>query len=385
MLIRITTVPYAVVLVMAMAITLVGGWLMLAHCVLAAPDSMARPDMVVTQDINIAEGQTVGKLLVVNGTATVRGHVTGWLTVINGNLAIAASAQLDNPVLVLGGHLYSELGAAIVTNLTVIPNHSPLILYLLHLLVAAAASFLIVGGLALWFLERWVAHSPTWQKLLSYIGALIKRKPWLPAFFGFGFTAFTMTLFVEIAEATLWQREMELLDNIVIWLVRYFANPTMDRWMIFITNLGYGWMLLIFLALVCIWQVYHHERAALGSLLMCLAGSAALNYLLKHLFERARPELFRVVDAAGYSFPSGHAMVSLCFYGMSAYLLSRRWRQFVWRLLIYGLAAILITAIGLSRIYLGVHYPTDVLAGYTAGMTWLVICISLHIWWARRS
>jgi undecaprenyl-diphosphatase len=244
---------------------------------------------------------------------------------------------------------------------------------------------LVIIGLALWFLERWIAHSPTWQRILSHLSSLIKRKPWLPAFVGFGFSALATTLFVEIAEATLWQREMDLLDNVVIWLVRYFASPKVDEQMIFITNLGYGWVLLVLLAPICGWQVYRRQWTALISLLLCLTGSAALNFLLKHLFMRARPELFRVVDAAGYSFPSGHAMVSLCFYGMLAYLLSRHLRQYIWRLIIYGMATILVTAIGLSRIYLGVHYPTDVLAGYTAGMTWLVICISLHIWWPHRS
>lgn len=113
-------------------------------------------------------------------------------------------------------------------------------------------------------------------------------------------------------------------------------------------------------------------------------GGAALNSLLKHLFVRTRPDLFRVVEATGYSFPSGHAMVSLCFYGMLAFFIVRNIKSLRWRLVIISLAVLLVVAIGISRIYLGVHYPTDVIAGYTAGAMWLFFRISLLAWWEQR-
>jgi len=384
MLNKLAKQPYWVALVYTMAIIL-GSWWLLLGCGQAAMPASTKADLVVTRDITVGPEQTVGKMLVVNGNATIKGHVTGWLTVINGNLTIAASARLDGSVLVLGGQLTSEPGAAVITNLTVIPNNSPFIFYLLNLLIIGAAGFLLLAALALWFLERWIAYSPTWQKLLGRISKVVRRKPWLLVLAGFGISALAMAGFVEIAEATIWQREMDLLDNIVIWLVRYFANPTVDKTMIFITNLGYGWILLAIAATVSAWLASSGYRAGIISLLLCLAGSTALNLLLKHLFSRARPDLFQMVEAYGYSFPSGHAMVALCFYGMLAYLIGRRLRKFVWRLPVYGLALTLVTAIGLSRIYLGVHYPTDVLAGYIAGITWLAICVSLHVWWEHRS
>ncbi|HWQ61496.1 MAG TPA: phosphatase PAP2 family protein, partial [Negativicutes bacterium] len=118
-----------------------------------------------------------------------------------------------------------------------------------------------------------------------------------------------------------------------------------------------------------------------ASLVVCLGGAALLNFLLKHLFERARPDMFTVISVTGYSFPSGHAMVSLCFYGMVAYLLCRHLPRLAPQLLVYGLTAALVTAVGFSRIYLGVHYPSDVLGGYIAGGTWLLFCVSLLWWW----
>ncbi|MGG1513936.1 phosphatase PAP2 family protein [Paenibacillus oryzisoli] len=115
-----------------------------------------------------------------------------------------------------------------------------------------------------------------------------------------------------------------------------------------------------------------------GEALVLLIGTVAawgLNTLLKGLFERARPLDFLVVED-GFSFPSGHAMVSSFFYGLVGYLIwinvRDKWR-FAW--IVPTLTAVMIFAISLTRIYLGVHYPSDVLAGLTAGGVLLLICI----------
>jgi undecaprenyl-diphosphatase len=116
-------------------------------------------------------------------------------------------------------------------------------------------------------------------------------------------------------------------------------------------------------------------------ILICnLTGSWILNTVLKDVFRRARPDIEHLVRAGGYSFPSGHAMISMSFYGMLGYLLyinlrdkkKRRWYVPI-------LTLVIVFSIGLSRIYLGVHYPSDVAAGFAAGGAWLVVCImSLH-------
>ncbi|MEW6497887.1 MAG: phosphatase PAP2 family protein, partial [Cyanobacteriota bacterium] len=119
-------------------------------------------------------------------------------------------------------------------------------------------------------------------------------------------------------------------------------------------------------------------------LVIAAVGAAVLNNLLKILFGRARPELWeRIVDVRQYSFPSGHAMISLVIFGMIGYLLSTKFPQ--WRGWIIGLTIVLVTGIGLSRLYLGVHWPTDIVAGYAAGLVWLFACIfSLQVWQDRR-
>jgi undecaprenyl-diphosphatase len=90
-----------------------------------------------------------------------------------------------------------------------------------------------------------------------------------------------------------------------------------------------------------------------------------------------RPDSFFLVQENSFSFPSGHAMATMCFYGMLAFFLMREVKSWPVRLLIATLTVILSLIIGISRIYLGVHYPTDVVAGYAVGFMWLTFCISL--------
>jgi len=119
-------------------------------------------------------------------------------------------------------------------------------------------------------------------------------------------------------------------------------------------------------------------------LLINLIGIWQLNELLKRLFERSRPALEHLIEAKGYSFPSGHAMVSVAFYGMVVFLF---WTCF-WKTprslrSVGALAAWLVLMIGLSRIYLGVHYPSDIIAGYVLGGAWLILCIAAYRYAAR--
>lgn len=106
-----------------------------------------------------------------------------------------------------------------------------------------------------------------------------------------------------------------------------------------------------------------------------MVGSPILNFILKELFKRARPDFYRLVEISGYSFPSGHAMNAVTFYGILTFLLWRhipvRWGRVV--LLLFS--GMMVLGIGLSRIYLGVHYPTDIIGGYFASATWLGLSI----------
>src|SRR5690606_2482850 len=98
-------------------------------------------------------------------------------------------------------------------------------------------------------------------------------------------------------------------------------------------------------------------------------GGGLLNSFLKHSFERERPEINPGIDAIGFSFPSGHAMGAMIFYGFIGYILIRSQRRKRIKLLLSVILILFIFLIGISRVYLQAHYITDVIAGYAAGFS----------------
>ena len=104
-----------------------------------------------------------------------------------------------------------------------------------------------------------------------------------------------------------------------------------------------------------------------------LVGIVALNFALKEIVQRPRPEGFRLIAETGYSFPSGHSMVAVAFYGFLIWLILRyeedRLQRWIWSLALF----FVVIMIGVSRVYLGVHYFSDVVAGYCVAAVWLVI------------
>jgi|SRR5947209_14719807 len=120
------------------------------------------------------------------------------------------------------------------------------------------------------------------------------------------------------------------------------------------------------------------RRGPAVALASAMAGAVVLDNLLKYGFHRVRPDPFFGIAPETYSFPSGHVLFSSCFYGTLAGVLAANVRSVSTRTAIWAAAALLVLAIGVSRIYLGVHFPTDVIAGLLVGICWL----SLLRWWA---
>ncbi len=141
----------------------------------------------------------------------------------------------------------------------------------------------------------------------------------------------------------------------------------------FVTNFGGA----IFLVVLTITLFILIKNKKIGiSILSNLVIITILNQLLKRILQRSRPTEFRIVEETGYSFPSGHSMVSMAFYGYLIYLIYKyvknkyvKWSSIV-------LLSILICSIGISRIYLGVHYTSDVLGGFLISISYLIIYIS---------
>jgi membrane-associated phospholipid phosphatase len=168
------------------------------------------------------------------------------------------------------------------------------------------------------------------------------------------------------------------LDEGILLTIQKLHSPFLHTVMVGATLFGEGIVLLSVCGLYRAWLLRHNRRRDADTLMVAAVGAIGLNCILKLLFARSRPLLWdRIVNVGHHSFPSGHAMVSIVVYGYIAYTLAKQYPRY--RNQISTLAVALILSIGFSRLYLGVHWFTDVTAGYAAGLLWLFACINFNI------
>lgn len=178
--------------------------------------------------------------------------------------------------------------------------------------------------------------------------------------------------------APFWQS----LDEQISRWIHSHANPYFDQVMTTITFAGNPLPLIISTTVLAFLLMRHYQFRRVALL---YAGAAYtsffLNSWLKRQFERPRPQLWQqIIPLPGdASFPSGHAMISMTVYGLAAWLLAHHYPQ--WRRVILLVAGLLILSIGASRIYLGVHWPSDVLAGFLFGF---IIVAASGVWHHRQ-
>ncbi len=158
--------------------------------------------------------------------------------------------------------------------------------------------------------------------------------------------------------------------------VHGFASPGMTATMKAFSFIGsYVLVAAFVIALLIFWK--RRWRRGLTWLLVTMGGALVLDLALKYAFHRPRPVPFFGTAPHSWSFPSGHSLFSFCIYGVLAGLFIARVKSWPLKIAIWCAAAALIGMIGLSRIYLGVHYPSDVLAGYLAAAVWVTAMVSL--------
>jgi undecaprenyl-diphosphatase len=185
-----------------------------------------------------------------------------------------------------------------------------------------------------------------------------------------GIAAGALVLFGWIAEEVM-EGDTTQFDTAIRSAVHNHATPLLTTIMQAFSFLGsVGWVSIFGLLVVCACFYFKRRRMA-GFLVIAMIGASALDSVLKLTFHRVRPIAFFGTSPSSYSFPSGHAFGSLCFYGILAAVLSDRIVGRKPKVIIWLTAALLVAMIGFSRIYLGVHYPSDVIAGYLAGAVWI--------------
>lgn len=200
-----------------------------------------------------------------------------------------------------------------------------------------------------------------WMPLLAVIGAALLA------------VGLATALFVIIAEAVQGGFTQALDEHVVRWLSEH-RTPLLDEAMLEITTIGSGLpiILIVIIAAVFFWLSNHKWSVYL--LLLGTTGGHLLNRLLKLHFERPRPSVVEWGDqVTTYSFPSGHATSSFLVYGILAYLVARAVPTRSLKLFTWIVAGLLVVAVGISRMYLGVHYPTDVVAGFILAAGWIFV------------
>jgi undecaprenyl-diphosphatase len=201
---------------------------------------------------------------------------------------------------------------------------------------------------------------------------------------GFVSAAVALLMFGWLAHSV-WRHETIVFDAAVRDGLHSFASPGLTRFFRFITTFGSEMFLVPFGAFV-VWRLAAAGRSHAAVLFAVAAvGAEALDFILKLLFRRARPEVFfGYTLPSSYSFPSGHSMLSACFFGVLAALLAARLMPVWQKAALWIAAAIGTLLIGCSRIYLGVHYPSDVIAGYAAAVIWVLSVRAGYQVWLRR-
>lgn len=168
---------------------------------------------------------------------------------------------------------------------------------------------------------------------------------------------------------------INVIDETVYGLITKFMSNGITNVMLFISHLGSA-ITLIVLAIAFILLMKDRINSKFITINLILV--FFLNRILKWAIARPRPEVLKIIQETGYSFPSGHSMVSTGFYGFLIYLIYKNVKNKYLRYSLMSILFILIILIGISRVYLGVHYTSDVLGGFLISIAYLILYIRIN-------
>lgn len=186
----------------------------------------------------------------------------------------------------------------------------------------------------------------------------------------------SLVFFFKVASEVV-EAEFTSMDVAISLFVYSFRTPLLTQLMLLITSLGNEVSLILTAIISIIFLIKKHRKEAVLFCIVLLMG-LILNIFLKQTYQRPRPNISPLITEMNYSFPSGHAMNSFIFFALLAYFSHHFFHKKSLTILSTVIAIILILLIGMSRIYLGVHYFTDVIAGYIAGFWWFITVLLIE-------
>ncbi|MDD3576689.1 MAG: phosphatase PAP2 family protein, partial [Halothiobacillus sp.] len=230
-----------------------------------------------------------------------------------------------------------------------------------------------------------VARVRAHPRLFGFLGARLNRQQFsgLPlTLFGVAFL-YLLLLFGGLVEDLIMSDPIVALDHSVAEVMVALRTPAWEKAAMWVSNIGVWQVVVAILLASCIWLWFSRRRFYILPLLISVSGSTLFAFAGKWALHRARP-LEAAVHEASYAFPSGHALISISLFGFLAYIWLREISSWPMRVNIFFAWLLLALAIGLSRIVLGVHFPSDVLGGYLLGGLWLLVAIVWAEWTRTR-
>ena len=209
---------------------------------------------------------------------------------------------------------------------------------------------------------------------MRFLGDNAGRARWQHVTLAWALVFGPLLLWGELAE-DVWKRESFRFDDPILLWMHGHSDSWRDRVMLGLSLVG-GYPLLFIAGALALFFLFSSQRRNAIFVALCIGGVSALNVSAKMIFQRARPDLWvSLAPEHDYSFPSGHAMLSSAFTAMIVALIWRAIRSRPdagrWRVVSAIIGALFVVAVGLSRLYLGVHYPSDILAGWLASCAWI--------------
>lgn len=166
---------------------------------------------------------------------------------------------------------------------------------------------------------------------------------------------------------------LDIDNNIYNFISKNIMNDTLSSILKCVTHLG-GVAFIVLLGVLC----FMFCKKNRWFITFDLVGCTVINQTIKHIVRRPRPNVLRLVEESGYSFPSGHSMISVAFYGLVIYFVYKNINNKYLKWALISLLSLLILTIGFSRIYVGVHYFTDVVGGFFLALAYLIVYIYIY-------